>query len=408
MLSLAMLLSVVPAAPALSAVHAELEEATVRWGKKDYTVDALPAELGPGPAAAVGVWADWVLAHDYRMDLDPEGRVLLISSKKNGKLKRQLQLVASTSKRFDELFPAPPRLPQTAAGGDEAPRSWQEGGDEIPEDPGGLPGFGGEDSGPAVQSHSYEWGAGTWPVDTETCILFVARDEDDYADILDRLGELQEYLRPWLATAKRFTGFVLESPLVGAYIENAAGMEEWDPDNEVVNRVTQLLFVRRFSQQPYWLVLGVAWQLEFELRKGIYCYPYRDEFVWATEHTGWSSVLRDRFKDRKSEPLRTEEFSHWRRGSYDDAHAKLSFGLVDFLVRFYPDRLTGFAEELRLFRDRDNRVELGNGSWARKPDYELPDAELTRLLEVHFGPLVLTDASEFFRKGKSFRLPKKR
>jgi hypothetical protein len=405
MLSLALLLTA--ATLPLPAGRARGGEVSVHWGKKSYTLEELPPELGPGPAVAVGAWADWVESHDYRMDLDPEGRVLLISSRKNGKVKRQLQLIASTSERFDELFPAPPKSDPAPAAGDGAPRSWQDDG-EIPEDPGGAPPWGGGEARPQTPSTSFEWGAGTWPVDTETCILFVAHDEADYADILDSLGELQEYLRPWVETGKRYTGFVLESPLVGAYIENAAGMEEWDPDNEVVNRVTQLLFVRRFSQQPYWLVLGVAWQLEFELRKGIYCYPYRDEFVWATEHTGWGSVLRDRFKDRKGEPLCTDEFSGWRRGSYDDVHAKLSYGLVDFLVRFHPERLSGFAEALRRFRDEDNRIELGNGSWARKPDYVLPDEELTRLLKEHFGPYVLTDASEFFRKGKSFRLPKKR
>ena len=407
MLGLA-LVSLTLCVPSLPGARLSLEEPTVRWGKKDYTAEDLPAELGPGPAAAMGAWGEWVLAHEYRMYLDPQGRVLLVSPKKNGKLKRQLQLVASTSERFDELFPPPPRAPQSPVAGAPAPSSPRDDGDEIPEDPGGPPGWGTGETGSTPQTHSFEWGAGTWPVDTETCVLFVAHDEEDYGDILDHLGELQEYLSPWLSTAKRYTGFVLESPLVAAYIQNAAGMEEWDPENEVVNRVTQLLFVRRFSQQPFWLVLGVAWQLELELRKGIYSFPYRDEFVWATEHTGWSSVLRDRFKDRKDTPLRIDELSSWRRGAYDEPSAKLSFGLVDFLVRFYPEKLSGFAEALRLFRDQDNRVELGGGSWARKPDYVLPDEALERLLKEHFGDHVLTDASEFFRKGKSFRLPKNR
>lgn len=414
MISLALLIWATPVTatplPMASSHIATTAEPSLKWKGKSIALDALPAELGPGPAAAAGAWAGWVDDHGYQMHLDPLGRVLLISSKKNGKVKRQLKLIADTSKLFDKLWPAPARVAEEPVPDQHelrAPRGTQD--DELPEDPGGAAGRWLEDEAPSAPfEYSYEWGSGTWPVDTETCVMFVVDDEKDYADVLERLGELQSYLEPWLPTAKRYTGFSLEKPLIGAYIEHASGMEEWDPDNEVVNRVTQMLFVRRFSQQPFWLVQGFAWHVEFKLRKGIYCFPYRDEFVWATEHTGWSSELKSMFKGRKGDPLKLDEFSHWSRGKYEAPLARISFGMAEFLTRYYPDELSAFAEELRVFREENNRIDLGGGNWKRKVNYRIPNEELERILEGHFGEHVLDDATEFFRKGKSFRMPKRR
>ena len=60
---------------------------------------------------------------------------------------------------------------------------------------------------------------------------------------------------------------------------NAAGMEEWSPDHEIVNRVAQLLFLRRFSQQSFWLQQGIAWCAEWGYDSSLYCFPYRHEFI---------------------------------------------------------------------------------------------------------------------------------
>ncbi|MCB9916046.1 MAG: hypothetical protein H6828_13030 [Planctomycetes bacterium] len=392
-------------------VLAPAEGVTVHWKGRPYEATALPAELGRGPAAALDAWSAWAASHDYRFDLSNDGRVLLVGPTQNGKVKRQLTLIEDTCELFDELFPAPVReaAPKEAAPASEpAPPHAPDEPDDGPspgEAPGGVPT--GEGGGQTASSFSYEWGAGTWPVDTETCVLFVVDDEEDYGSLLDALAKQQEYLKDWVRTARTYTGFVLEQPLAAAYIENARGMEEWDADNEVVHRAAQLLMVRRFSQLPYWFVQGFAWHLEFELRKGIYCYPYRASFVWATEHTGWDAVLKTRYKERKDEPLRLEDFTRWRRGAYVEEPAKVCFGLARFLARYHATELTPFAEELRLFRDAHNRVDHGDGTWERVVNYEVPEDELLRMLQAHFGDDVLLQAAEFFRKGKSYRPPKR-
>ena len=388
-------------------LNAALQEVRVQWQGKAYKGLELPESLGKGPPAAVEAWAEWVLEFDYRMDLTADGRLLLISPAKNGKLGRQLRLVDQTVELFDELVPAPPRDEVI----EEPPEDEPEDGDdpgkdgELPEDPEGGPvGWRPRSEAPQAFTYSYEWGAGTWPVDTETCVLFVVHDEKDYGALVDKLGEMQDYLKPWAKVGKKYTGFVHERPLVAAYIENASGQEEWDPDNEVVHRTAQMLFVRRFSSlQPYWAVQGFAWYVEMRLRRGIYCFPYRDEFVWATEHTGWDNELKNAFGDRKDAPLKLEEFAEWKRGKYDARIAKIAYGMIGFLARHHPAELSLFLEDLRLFSLEDNKVDTGDGTWERKPAYGISLRDQGRLLAERFGKTVLEDATGFFRLGKKFK-----
>jgi len=376
-----------------------MEAVRVRWQGKSYKGSELPEELGPGPPAAVEAWAAWTLERGYQLHLVPDGRLLLVSPKKNGKLKRQLALIAQTQELFDELVPEPEReevVVAEEAGAEPEPAE----SDELPEDPEGGPvGWQPEGLEPVPFTYSYEWGAGTWPPDTETCVLFVVHDEEDYGSLVDALGEMQDYLKDWAKTGKQNTGFVHEHPLVAAYIENASGQEEWDPDNEVVHRTAQMLFVRRFSsQQPYWLAQGFSWHVEYAIRKAIYCFPYRDEFVFAVEHTAWGTELKNAFSDRKKDPLRLEEFAGWKRGKYDGRIAKISWGLVGHMTEHHPGELSRFAEALRLFALEDNRIEMGDGSWERDPDYVVSIENQGKLLSEHFGEEFLSEATKAFGK----------
>jgi hypothetical protein len=385
---------------------AALQDVRVHHKGKTYSGLELPEDLGKGPPAAVEAWAGWVLEFDYRMDLTADGRLLLISPARNGKLARQLRLIDQTIELFDQLVPAPPRevIVEELPADDPADEE-DLGDDELPEDPEGGP-VGWKPSGeaPSPFTYSYEWGMGTWPIDTETCVLFVVHDERDYGALVDKLAELQDYLKPWAKVGKKYTGFVHERPLVAAYIEHASGQEEWDPDNEVVHRTAQMLFVRRFSSlQPYWAVQGFAWYVEMKLRRGIYCFPYRDEFVWATEHTGWNNELKNAFADRKDEPLQLEEFVEWRRGKYDARVARIVYGMVGFLVRHHPGALSLFLEDLRLFSLEDNKIDNGDGTWERDEDYVIPLRQQGIFLGKHFGKTVLDDVTGFFRLGKKYK-----
>ncbi len=383
------------------------EEVEVTWNGRPVAVTELPAELGPGPEAAATAWARWSEARGYRMFLDPTGRVLLVSSAGRRTVDHQLQLIEKTVTLFDELLPVPRdrEAEVVAAGSAGEAGAGDDDPDELPEDPDGPP-SGWAPTGLAELPWSHEWGDDTVPLDTETCVLFVVNGERDYFNLLDTLGEKQDYLKAWLPTGKEYTGFVLERPLCGAYIEGAEGMEEWNPDNEVVNRVAQMLFTRRFSQQPYWLVQGMAWQLEYRLLKGIYCFPYRRGFVFAVEHTSWENDLQNAFRTRQRQPLSIREFAEQRRGEYEPMVARLSFGILGLLFDFHRDTLSDFVEALRLDRKENERVDRGDGTWYRSLTYQTPLKRQVELIEKYFGLSFFDDAGEYFRRGKRYKAKK--
>ena len=396
------LISIVTVMALVLAWPAQAQKGSTRvgWQGKSYLLERLPGELPDQARAAVEAWSPWVARSDYRMDLDRSARVLLISKHTRSRARSELELIERTGETFDELLPA-------VGAGDEWPPLQGAGvaseTDEIPEDPEQAPlGLGGPDPDERTTAeHPGEttWGAATFEPDTQTAVMLVLHDEEDYAGALAFLAEQQPYLEAWVAEARAHTGFAIELPLCGAYVENASGQEEWDPDNELVHRVMRLLTLRRFGQQPYWLAVGLSWHAELTVRGTIYCFPYRNGFVGVGEHGGWGNALRSAFKDKGARPLEMSELAAWRPGTYDDRKAMLAWGMVDFMAGRHAASCSALLEDLRVFRDQDNRQGTGGGTWQRRRDYEIPAETQRALFARHLGEGFLGEAAEYWRGG---------
>ena len=174
--------------------------------------------------------------------------------------------------------------------------------------------------------------------------------------------------------------------------------EEWHPDGELVNRIARLLLLRRFGRLPHWFEQGYAWHAEIALRGGVFCFPYRREFVYATEHVGWDAVVRARLANRASRPLVLDEFASWPRHTYSDTFGKLSWGMVTFLLHAHPDALPALLESFRVFRDANDRVKVSDSEWHRDPEYSIPLDVQGRLLREHLAPDWLERATRFLRE----------
>lgn len=381
---------------------AAAQGAAVTWKEATCTSDALPAELPAAARSAIEAWSAWAVAHGYRMSLDREGRVLLVTSTENDRWRRQMRLVDDACLFFDRNLPLPPETkteqpaPETTGG--RAPEA-------VPEDPEAGPApwetLGKPESKKTSSPTVTVRGTETLEPDVQTVVFLVIRTEADYAAAIDLLVRDHPYLAEWSQKARGLTGFALQMPLAGAYIELAEGQEEWDPDNEVVHRVAQLLLLRRYGQQPHWLVRGWSWHAELEIRKGIFCFPDRAEFVWATEHTGWDKELRARFAERTGTPLAIEEFAEWPRGTFDAERARVAWGVVRFLLQKHPGALPELLVRLRDVRDRENRVDLGGGKWERRLDYEVTLETQVRLMTEVVSESVFKDLVAFFLGEKS-------
>jgi hypothetical protein len=383
----------------------------VSWKDKEYSTEKLPVGLPPPAFDAIAHWTGWAGKVKYRMDLDAQGRVLLLTPAKGGSAREKLRLVGQAESWFDALLPpgsraavAPaaaeqpgPKVPEKPATPPPAP---------LPEDPEGPPptappkttgtgaSTGTKPTPPKV------WGSGSGSPDSQTAVLIVAHDEEDFGKLLDHLEDSVPYLKDWVEEARKQTGLTLEDPLLGAYVENASGQEEWNGDHEVLNRVVQLLTLRRFGQQPNWLVQGLAWEAEMAFDGSVYCFPYRDGFVWATEHTSWPSDLRIAFKDRATKPLAIEELAQWKRGVWDPEAAPLAWGFVHYLVEAQKSKeraLSSLLDELRRVRDEKDRVSTGPTTWQRIQSWSMAPEDQEKALVAAFGKDVFKKATAALR-----------
>jgi hypothetical protein len=340
----------------------------------------------------------------YGMDLDHEGRVLLLVLDDGRDHAAKRRLIDTTVAWFDATFPMPSEAardllrPKEAPAAD-APAEERAGDAPLPEDPeDGVvpwvePGY--EEPAPPT---TWVWGAEDVAPDTETVVFLVLLNDAHLAAALDFLAGAFDYLRGWAQEARAFTGFTLQQPLAGAFVEAASGQEEWDPAAEVVNRIAQLLALRRFGQLPYWATQGLAWQAEFALRGAVYCFPYRDEFVWATEHADWDKILAVHFQDRKRK-LTTSDFMGWRRGTYHDEPAKIAWGVMDTLRREHPKELPLILWELGAVRAAESRIPTGEGTWECDRAYEVPASEQERILTAHTDERLFRNLTRVFREG---------
>jgi hypothetical protein len=329
------------------------------------------------------------------MRVDKDARVLLISSAPASIAEKREQLIASTTTLFDQLLPAPSAR---AAAPDPSPAR-----PRRPSPPSELPDDPEEPRVPLVDaelkgSHfEYEMGSRSVPMDSQTIVLFVLANEAHYRLVLDQLARRQPYLSGWARKARELTGFVLEMPLSGAFLESAPGMEEWSPEHELVNRLAQLLLIRRFRQQPFWFQQGFAWFVELSLFDSIYCFPFRTGFVSVSEHTGWDSDLKNAYA---SKTLEMTDFATWQREKFDPKAAKVAWGVVDYLAHAKTAKLPALLEDLRTFREKNDRRSTGPGTWESIPGYEIPPDAMREILERHAGKTFLKDASAAFAGGK--------
>lgn len=372
------------AAAAQAKVHQRVD---LRWKGKSYAADKLPDGLERGARDAWKEWSAWAHEHDYKLELTADQHLLLAYPKQQSSAASDLERIDAAAKIFERLAPAPdPKsmpgatLPSPAATG-AVPAA------DLPE---GLT---------AIDFP---------PCDRATGVLLKARTVDDYEAVVRAAVKLGEGLAAWEETALLHRGFVLPEPLCASWISTGApGMEEWSPEAELVHRVAQLLLMRRYGPQPWWVTVGLAWNVEMEELGGVYCFPYRDGFVGVGEHTGWDKRLASAFKSRKKDALTPHELFGLTRGGFDAAAAELAWGCVGYLATQKPGALSLLLADLRTARLVEGRVEAGDGTWTLARDFELPKEAQMKLLQKRAGADVRTELCAWFAKGLPGRKPAK-
>lgn len=347
------------------------------WRGRSYELDELPAELPAETLDAIDLWGDWAFSREYVMAASEDGTVLLVHALKKRTLARHMERIDETVEGFGEMFPG---TSFDFVAGAPLP------GGDLGERETAVMRPGPERHGPRA------------------AMLFHLENVEHYHELLDRARELNPWLGSWVETAKRTAGCHIEDPLLAVWREDVKGQEEYDVQNEIVHRLAHLLVLRRFGQQPYWLQMGVAWNLENDVRGNIYVFPYRNGFVSIGEHGDWDNDLKRMFK--KSKTLSIEDVALLHRGVYESNAARTAFGTVAFLAQHRPGALSGIMEDLRIIREDKGILREGN-RWQLIPDFEVSAADQAAVFQHHAGEALWDELLKFFQKGKRFR-PSKR
>lgn len=380
------------AALCLFAVAAQAQdERVVVWKKKDYAFDALPRKCPESAREAVGAWAPFAETQGYDIGVTSDGRVVILHQLKPTQAARQLRMVKRVADLFDDELqrPKPKAVPVAAA--DEGNSG------TLPEDPEAPPvDFASEDD-PTSVPWVTSWGGGVRPNGTGTIVLIEAADAAHYAAVLDHVVELTPHLESWRPTVAEAGSFALDDKLTAAWTLEAPERESWNPDNELVHRLSELLVTHRFGWQPYWVTQGWAWHAEWELTREVWCFPHRTEPVPSAEHGAWKKEIR-RLVQARTQPLGIADLTALRPAEWNGDAARYAWGTFRMLTEEYPGQLSEVLAVFNRTWDRENRIDMGGGNWRRNPEYELSADTQLLILREFIARDILNQLPDAFRK----------
>lgn len=353
---------------------------TILVGEAMVPVSSLAGDLGSKERAQVTDWIEWGSSLGYEAVLDESRRVLLLSpidrkpvgkrsraTRKSSRKSRanqsalstKLALIEATLASADALFPMPSeRAPEGEERGDWLGATER---DSLP-------------------------------------VLIELRGPEGLPDLLTHIEESHPYLEQWARGAAGYSGFTLSRPLVGAWVAAGDGLEEWSPNNELVNRLTRLLLVERYGRQPRWLDLGLAWQAEMSIMDSVYCFPARAGFVHIEEHVDWNRALRRLHKDR-TRAFSLSEVTSMPRGTFSGDAMRRSWGVAEFLVKRHAASIRPLLSDLAEDRLVHGRTYRSDGTWQLIVDYEPSATTQEALLHELIGEGTLDELAEFLREG---------
>jgi len=356
------------------------------WRGEIYELEedgiGLPEELGEDARAALTRWMP--LAERYGLELALSEDELLLLCIEKGR-EEALETAEAAAAIVNALLPTPDRADapkKLRVRIDRPDGSWEESW--------------------SSDNTSERLGKGT-------AVLLQMREGVQYESLLRRLKADDPTLADWAKMAKTQYGFAIPRPLVAAWIEGGRINEEWNSKSELVHRAVSLLLWRNFGEIPFWIQLGLCWHVEMELCKGVWCFPYREGFVWASEHTGWDRTLKSRMKKRSKQPFSINDVTRMTREvvktsesdvPYRDSYL-ITYGTIR-CIAWNTDLSLYFAEvceALRVHRLENGRRWIDKENWELILGYRIPAEEQAAIFESVLGEEVWSTIDATLRKG---------
>ena len=359
-------------ATTLSATQPRSGERTVKlhWQGKKYKTSELPESLPQGTLDALQYFLPWAAEMNYVIQLSDQADFMALTHKKWMSSREWSSAFEPALEMVDSMVPLPVREEDDEAKTTEASAG------------GGM---------------SYTWGE-VHELEYEAVSFFRLANSKHMSSLLAYIAEKEQKPQGWSKRYEDYPGLTMEKPLISIVVWSGPGVEEWQPLNECVNRIARMMLVRRFGKIPYWLSLGIAWNVEMGVRDSLYCFPGRIDFVGVSEHGGWRDTLKSQFR-KKGTTLNLNLLASWQPGTYDTIQAGRAWGIVRYIMLKKPEALSPIVEDLRLDIEKNGRIDNPDGTWSLIPDYSSPPKVQQDILERHMGPDFLDEVAKYFSKG---------
>ena len=319
----------------------------VRWERKRWEYQELPATLPAPVRDAVADWGPWAEASGYNLLLDETRQVFLVVERRDRTAAKQLRVVDEALEVIEELALAKQSasIPETHGSTEDAPK----------------------DRSVAIaerDTEEHSWGRAAGYDAERVPVIALVHNQAALDSVLKHWMKLRPELNWHADISQDLVSFISEDPLFAVLITRDTSREEWDLKHETAALLTRLMLKRAHGPLPKWIEAGLTWQVETRLFQSIWHFFGRKSmFVASSSHSGWERELRSKFhRTRESQGLfdRTIAFSPLE---WSDTEAYLAWGMMGFVSAELGDRLPVYLGELAALRDQRAKVVEADGSW---------------------------------------------
>ena len=324
----------------------------VRWERKRWAHDELPATLPAPVRDAIADWGPWSEARGYHLLLDETQQVLLAVERRDRTAAKQLRVIDEALRVIEELALAKDNAttPSTQASSDTSTA---------------RPLYASTSAGEGTPGDAEKrWGRAAGLESRRLPVIALVHDHATLNSILRHWMALRPELEWQEKIAQNYGSFISEDPLFAVIVTRKTERSEWDLDHETAALLTRLMLKRAHGPLPMWIEAGLTWQVETHLFQSIWHFFHRESrFIPSSSHSGWEREVRSLVRRRKQGAGLFEDASNFDPKEWRDREAYLAWGLMGFLTHELGGRLPQCLARLSDLRDESARIDHPDGSW---------------------------------------------
>lgn len=322
----------------------------VRWERKRWDHDEIPATLPAPVRDAVADWGPWAEESGYNLLLDETRQVFVVVEKRDRTAAKQLRVVDDALEVIEELALAKEHAPTPETYGSRNDSSLEHGERSTTQM---------DDDG--EETH---WGRAAGYDKKRIPVIALVHDQETLDSVLEHWMELRPEL-DWRAQVnKNLVSFISEEPLFAVIVTRDTSRDEWDIEHETAALLTRLMLKRAHGPLPKWVEAGLTWQVETRLFQSIWhFFGRKSDFIPSSSHSGWERELRSKLRREKEGAGLFEDTVEFAPKEWRDSEAYLAWGMMGFVSKELGDRLPEYLDNLSRLRDHRAKVVEPDGSW---------------------------------------------